>query len=110
MIACELFKKQPAGTKIDSQTHTHSASISLVVQRPQRLTDAYRRFTGCYITSSHPANRFSILNPSQLIAQRAKPETLFTLRLPLQSCDEKKANEVVQPTVHNFLINALHKP
>jgi hypothetical protein len=22
MIACELFKKQPAGTKIGSQTHT----------------------------------------------------------------------------------------
>ena len=44
-----------------------------------------------------------------MITQRAEPETLFTLRLPLPSCDEKKVNEMVQPTVDHFSLNALHK-
>ena len=44
-----------------------------------------------------------------MIEQRAEPETLFTLHLPLPSCDEKKVNEVVQPTVDNFSLNTLHK-
>jgi len=29
MIACELFKKQPAGTKIGSQTHTSPLPVCL---------------------------------------------------------------------------------
>jgi hypothetical protein len=62
MIVCELFKKQPAGTEIGTQTHT--MALCLVIQRPQRLMDAYKGLTGCYITSSHPANRFSKFNLS----------------------------------------------
>ena len=102
------MKEQPPAAKICSQRNTEP--LYLVIQRPLRLTKTYISLTRLYLTSSHPPDRFSNSTPpTQLIAQRAKPESLFTTQLSLASHNETNVNEVVQPSVNNLSLYALYK-
>jgi hypothetical protein len=47
--------------------------MSLVIQRSQRITDAYIRLTGCCITSSHPLDGWT----QQLVVSFEKDQQML---------------------------------